>query len=168
MSEDAFRWAITIGVALSWLMTAAMAGAMFGMYRTTKRLEERVNPLVDKAGTILDKARSVTEEAEPKIREMIARATEITVSAREQMARVDALVTETAEKARAQIDHIDAVVDDTVARVQETTAAVQTTILKPVREVNGVVSGLRAAFSTLARGNRASVDHATQDEEMFI
>ena len=35
-------------------------------------------------------------------------------------------------------------------------------------EVNGVVSGLRAAFSTLARGNRASVDHATQDEEMFI
>ena len=168
MSEDAFRWAITIGVYLSWLMTAVMAGAMFGVYRTTKRLEERVNPLVDKAGTILDKSRSVIEEAEPKIREMIARGTEITVTAREQMARLDALVTETAEKARAQIDHIDAVVDDTVNRVQETTTAVQTTILKPVREVNGVVSGLRAAFSTLARGNRASVDHATQDEEMFI
>ena len=58
--------------------------------------------------------------------------------------------------------------DITVERVQETTAAVQHTILKPVREVNGVVSGVRAAISVLARGNRASVDHATQDEEMFI
>ena len=59
-------------------------------------------------------------------------------------------------------------VADTVEKVQETTAAVQHTILKPVREVNGVVSGVRAAISVLARGNRASVDHATHDEEMFI
>jgi hypothetical protein len=67
-----------------------------------------------------------------------------------------------------QIERIDIAVEDTMNRVQETTAAVQTTVLKPVRELNGVVSGLRAAISTLARGNRASVDHATQDEEMFI
>lgn len=168
MTEDAFRWVITAGVVLSWLMIAFMAGVMLAMYRAVKRLEERVNPLVDKAGPIIDRARALADDAEPKIREMIATASEITLSAKVQMARLDALVTETAEKARAQIDHIDAVVDDTVNRVQETTTAVQTTILKPVREVNGVVSGLRAAFSTLARRNRASVDHATQDEEMFI
>src|SRR5262245_14035865 len=168
MSEDAFRWTVAAGVVLSWLMIAVMAGVMLAMYRAIKRLEERVNPVVDKASAIVDKAQAITSDAEPTIREMVGRANEITVSAKDQMARLDALVTETAAKARAQIEHIDAVVDDTVSRVQETTIAVQTTILKPVREVNGVVSGLRAAFSTLARGNRASVDHATQDEEMFI
>jgi hypothetical protein len=99
---------------------------------------------------------------------MITRAAEITTSARDQVARLDALMTETTDCVRVQIERIDMVVGDAVNRVQDTTAAVQSTILKPVREVNGVVSGFRAAFSALARGNRASVDHATQDEEMFI
>ena len=88
--------------------------------------------------------------------------------ARDQVARLDALVTETAERALLQIERVDILVSDTVERVQETTMAVQSTILKPVREINGVVSGVRAALSALAHRNRASVDHATQDEEMFI
>jgi hypothetical protein len=35
--------------------------------------------------------------------------------------------------------------------------------------VNGIVSGVKAAFSTYIHGgNRNSPEHATQDEEMFI
>jgi hypothetical protein len=168
MSEDTFRWVITAGVGLAFLMTAIMAGAMIGVYRAAKRLEVRANPLFDKANTVVDKARVVMDESSPKIRDMIDRAQEMTLMARTQVQKLDELVTETTERARLQIDRIEVVVDDTVNRVQETTHAVQSTILRPVREVNGVVSGLRAAISTLAHRNRASVDHATQDEEMFI
>lgn len=168
MSEDVFRWVITAGVALSWLTIIVMAGAMFGVYRTSKRIEEKVNPLIDKAGPILDRARSVVDDAGPKIRDILDRVTEMTNAAREQVQRLEELVGETTDRARLQLDRIDAVVEDTMSKVQETTAAVQGTILKPVREVNGVVSGLRAAIAALARRNRASVDHATQDEEMFI
>jgi ABC-type transporter Mla subunit MlaD len=168
MSEDVFRWVITVGVGLSALMTAITTGAMFAMYRTSKRIEEKVSPLFDKAGPIMDRARTVVDEAGPKIQDMIDKASEMTTAARDQIQKLDILLSETTERARLQIDHIDAVVGDTVNRVQETAAAVQNTVLAPVREVNGVVSGLRAAISSFARGNRASVDHATQDEEMFI
>jgi ABC-type transporter Mla subunit MlaD len=168
MSEEVFRWVITVGVGLGALMTMVTTGAMFGIYRTSKRMEERVSPLVDKAGPILDRARTVVDEAGPKIQDMIDKASEMTTAARDQIQKLDTLLSETTERARLQIDHIDAVVGDTVNRVQETAAAVQNTVLGPVREVNGVVSGLRAAISSFARGNRASVDHATQDEEMFI
>jgi ABC-type transporter Mla subunit MlaD len=168
MSEDVFRWVVTAGVALSWLMTLMTAGAALAMYRTSKRLEQKVDPLIEKAGPILDKSRAIVDETGPKVRDIMEKATEMTATMREQVQRLDALVTETAERARLRIDHIDAVVNDTVNRVHETTVAVQTTVLRPVREVNGVVSGLRAAISTLGRRNRASVDHATADEEMFI
>jgi len=168
MTDEVFRWVITAGVALCWLMTMVTAGAMLAVYRTSKRVEERVNPLIDKAGPILDRSRSLVDEAGPKIRDILDKVTDMTASAREQVQRLEALVGETTDRARLQLDRIDLVVNDTLSRVQETTAAVQGTILKPVREVNGVVSGLRAAIATLARGNRASVDHATQDEEMFI
>lgn len=168
MSEDVFRWAVTAGVALCWLMTLVTAGAALAIYRTSKRMEQRVEPLLEKAGPILDKSRAIVDETGPKVRDIMDKATAMTATLKEQVARLDALVTETTERARLQIDHIDAVVNDTVNRVQETTMAVQHTVLRPVREVNGVVSGLRAAISTLGRRNRASVDHATADEEMFI
>ena len=168
MSEDVFRWVIAAGIALSSVMTLITAVVVLGVYRTSKRMEERVGPVLEKAGPILDTARSIVDDARPKIEDIIDKAAEMTVLARDQVARLDALVTETAERARLQIDRVDILVTDTVDRVQETTMAVQSTILKPVREINGLVSGVRAAISALAQRNRASVDHATQDEEMFI
>jgi ABC-type transporter Mla subunit MlaD len=168
MSDNVFRVIITIGFAASWVTTLAIAVAMLWIYRSSRRMEEKVGVLLDKASPVLDSARSLVDDARPKIQEVIARAAEITTSARDQMARLDALVTETSDCVRIQIERIDMVVGDAVTRVEETTAAVQGTILKPVREVNGLISGVRAALATLARGNRASVDHATQDEEMFI
>jgi len=168
MSDNVFRVIITIGVAASWVTTLVIAVAMLWIYRSSRRMEEKVGLLLDKASPVLDSARSLVDDARPKIQEIIVRAAEITTSARDQMARLDALVSETSDCVRVQIERIDMVVGDAVTRVEETTAAVQGTILKPVREVNGLISGVRAALSTLARGNRASVDHATQDEEMFI
>jgi ABC-type transporter Mla subunit MlaD len=168
MSDNVFRVIITIGVAASWVTTLVIAVAMLWIYRSSRRMEEKLALLLDKASPVLDSARSLVDDARPKIQEVIIRAAEITTSARDQMARLDALVTETSDCVRVQIERIDMVVGDAVTRVQETGAAVQGTILKPVREVNGLISGVRAALSTLARGNRASVDHATQDEEMFI
>jgi ABC-type transporter Mla subunit MlaD len=168
MSDDVFRVIVTIGVAASWVTTVVMAVAILWIYRSSKRMEEKLELLLQKASPVLESARSLVDDAKPKIQEIIVQAAEITASARDQMTRLDALVTETSDCVRVQIERIDVVVGDAVNRVQETTAAVQSTILKPVREVNGVISGVRAALSTLARGNRASVDHATQDEEMFI
>jgi ABC-type transporter Mla subunit MlaD len=168
MSDDVFRVIVTIGVAASWVTTVVMAVAILWIYRSSKRMEEKLELLLQKASPVLESARSRVDDAKPKIQEIIVQAAEITASARDQMTRLDALVTETSDCVRVQIERIDVVVGDAVNRVQETTAAVQSTILKPVREVNGVISGVRAALSTLARGNRASVDHATQDEEMFI
>ena len=41
-------------------------------------------------------------------------------------------------------------------------------VLKPVREVNALTQGVRAAIASLLKGGRPSVAQATADEEMFI
>jgi hypothetical protein len=41
-------------------------------------------------------------------------------------------------------------------------------VLKPLKEVQGVAAGVRAAFFFLLRGRRANPSSATVDEEMFI
>jgi hypothetical protein len=66
------------------------------------------------------------------------------------------------------MDRVELVLDDAMSRTQQTVAVVQRGILSPIREVNGMLAGLRTAIMTLARGSRPTVDHATADEEMFI
>lgn len=168
MSEDVFRIVITAGVTLACLSAIVQAFVIFNIYRTAKSVEGKVTALSERAEPILNSAKGTLEEVRPKIREMTDRALDVASIAKSQAEKIDKLLSETEDKARVQIERINEVVEEAVSRVHDTTAAVQATILRPVREVNGVVNGVRAAIGVLARGNRASVDHATQDEEMFI
>jgi hypothetical protein len=73
-----------------------------------------------------------------------------------------------ADRAKAQVARVDAAVDDTVDQVQNAGTNLKAAARKPIREAEGVIAGVRAAVTTIAQGRRTSVDHITQDEEMFI
>jgi hypothetical protein len=56
-----------------------------------------------------------------------------------------------------------------VVQVENVGGAVKGAVLKPVREANAIMAGVKAAVVTYAQGGRRpSVDNVTQDEEMFI
>jgi hypothetical protein len=59
------------------------------------------------------------------------------------------------------------VLDDAMSRAQETVAVVHSGIMIPLREIQGVTAGVRAAIHFLLRGRNSHVQ-ATADEEMFI
>jgi hypothetical protein len=104
----------------------------------------------------------------PKISEIAADAVEISKSAREQVNRVGELLTDFSVRAKAQVARIDGAVEQTVGNVQQAGESAIGAVLKPVREVNGVLAGIKTAISVYSKGTKQSVDHATQDEEMFI
>jgi hypothetical protein len=66
------------------------------------------------------------------------------------------------------MDRAEMVLDDTVSRVHESVSMVHQGINRPLREISGVATGLRAAIAYLVRGNRPTPAQVTQDEEMFI
>jgi hypothetical protein len=78
------------------------------------------------------------------------------------------LLQDAGARARARIEQIDRSVDNTVGQVEQIGENVKRAAMRPVREVNGIAAAISATVSTLVRGSRPSVDHATQDEEMFI
>jgi len=87
---------------------------------------------------------------------------------KQQLVKVDELLSDASTRARVQMERAEMVLDDTMTRVQETVSIVQRGVLRPVREVHGILSGFRTALAHLSRGGRPTVDHATSDEEMFI
>src|SRR4029079_15803968 len=103
-----------------------------------------------------------------RMAEVSADAVEISKSAKEQEHRLGELLKDFSDRARAQVARIDGAVEQSVGNVQHAGESVKDAVLKPVREVNGVLAGIKTAIAVYSHGRRQSVDHATQDEEMFI
>ena len=114
------------------------------------------------------RTRRFVDENTPKFSQMTTDMSAVMKSLHEQVNRLGEVVKEVSDRARAQVARIDGAVDQTVEQVQQASDVVKQAILGPVKQVDGIMHGIRAAISVVAHSRRESVDHATQDEEMFI
>ena len=124
---------------------------------------------VERATHVVASAGQILEEVRPRVIEISDDCAAVARSTREQVEHLGSLFHDVSDRARERIDQIDRSVDNTVGQVEQVGEAVKRAALRPVREVNGLAAGVSAALSALVHGTRrSSVDHATQDEEMFI
>jgi hypothetical protein len=183
MPEDVFRWVIAVAVFLACVASVVQAVILTGMYRAGreaqkagKEAQTKLAPLVDHFETFLGSFNNflitsgkLVEENRPRIADITAETLIVAKAAREHAERIGDLIDDTSMRARVRIAQIDQTVGNTVEQVEHASEAVKSAVLKPVKEVNGIVAGVKAALSTYAQGgNRNSPEHATQDEEMFI
>lgn len=168
MSNETFQWIVAIAVILACISFLVQAVAVLALLRIVKALQGRLMPFVDSARPVVETARRILEDNRPRIAELSTEAVYIAKSVRAQVERIGELVQDTSSRARQRIAQIDRTVDHTVEQVEHAGTSVKNAMLKPVREVNAILAGMRAAIAAYASGNRPSVDHATTDEEMFI
>lgn len=175
MPEETFRWVITGGVAIATLCIVAMAVVAMLLYRVVSKLQVRVNDITTRVEPIIETVRKVADENAPKfsavatnVVDISANARDIASVAKDQAHRFAELGRDVADRAKAQVARVDAVMDDTVDQVHHAGDNVKAAVMKPVREASAVFAGVKAAVSTLVDGRRPTIDHITQDEEMFI
>lgn len=196
MSEMALLYVMTAFVIISAIALCIQAGTLFGMYKTARLLQKSINPLIPKVEalipkvealipqvqavvpkvenliakttTVVEKTTSMVEHSNVQIQAFTATANEILGSAKRQMGVVEDFVGDAAQRGKVQMERAELILDDTFSRAHETIGVVHGGIMRPLREVNGIALGLRAALGALARGGRPTVDRATSDEEMFI
>jgi len=175
MSDDAFRWVIAAAVILSALCFLVMGIAAIVLMRVVAKLRAKVEETLGRAQPIIDTVRRVSDENAPKIsdiatsaKQIAANAKDVSGVAKEQAHRWAEVGRDLADRTKAQVARVDTAVDETVEQVQHVGSNVKEAVLKPVREANGIVSGIIAGVSAYVQGRRPSVDHVTQDEEMFI
>jgi hypothetical protein len=168
MTEDTFRWVITAGVSLAAISALVAAIVALTIASGLRKLLVRVQATIDRAEPILDTARRVLDDTAPKLAAATSDAAEVVRLSREQTERLSELVKDFSQRAKLQVARIDGTIDHSLEQIEIATEAVKGAVLKPVREFNGIFSGIKTAVTVYATGRRASVDHATQDEEMFI
>jgi len=176
MPDDVFRWVIAVGVILACLASVFQAILVAGLYRAGKEAQKagkdaqnKIGPLVGRFEAILSTTGKILDENRPRIADITAETLVIAKATRQQAERISELLNDANQRAKARIAQIDRTVDETVTQVEHASEAVKGVITRPVREANGIIAGIKAAATTFAQGGRRpSVEHATQDEEMFI
>src|SRR3954447_8649537 len=159
---------LTIFVGLATLAMLIQAGTLLGLFIVAKRIQEKVSVLTGPITGIIDTSKKTLQTVEGHIDRIGSSSNAILDATKQQLAKVDELLTDASTRAKVQMERAEMVLDDTMGRVQHTVSFVQSGVVRPVREVQGIVTGIRTAITHLGRGGRPTVDHATADEEMFI
>lgn len=161
-------WVIAAFVIVSALALCVQAGFLYGTYKSARAVEKKVVPLMPQVESLVETTRATVEQSRKQIVDITTKTNEILDSTKRQLVKIEEVVTDGTSRAKVQMERVEMVLDDTMSRAQETVAVFHNGIMRPLREINGIVVGIKTAFEFLARGNRRSVAQATSDEEMFI
>lgn len=140
---------------------------MFGMYKATVALTERVTLMLPKVEALMDTSRVAIEESRATIAEIRQKSNLILDSGHKQIKQLESILADAAERTTKQLAYAEAVVQDALGRVEDTVALVHKGVLKPIRSITGIAAGVGAAVQYLMR-RRPNPERATLDEEMFI
>ena len=159
---------LLVFVAVSAAALLIQACMLIGIFVVSKRTQAQVAEMLPEVRHVLGNAEVTLADTRKYVREIGPKVSTILDSAKVQMARIEEVVADASDRAKVQMDRAELVLDDAMDKAQDTVALLHRGILAPVREVSGVLAGLRAALGYLSRTKRPSVDHVTADEEMFI
>lgn len=167
MDQTYLLYIMTAFVVIAGLSLLAQAIVAIGLYSKVKATEQKVTELLPKVHKLVETSQTAVEQGKQQILDITAKTNEILESTKRQIVKVDDLLTDAAGRARIQLDRAEMVLDDTMTRAQETVSVVQNGIMRPLREIHGIASGVKTAVTYLVRGSRSG-SQATHDEEMFI
>jgi len=167
MDQQTLLTVMTVFVCISAIALLIQMGMLIGIYRATRGMQESVQRLLPKIEGLIETSRQTIEDGRKQILDISSKTKDILDTARQQLERVDSVIEDATARAHIQLERADMVLDDAMERAHHTVAVVHTSIMKPLREIQGVAAGLRTAIQFLMRG-RPNPTHATSDEEMFI
>jgi hypothetical protein len=168
MNQDLLLTIMTVFVAVSATALVIQMLLLYGIFKTTKSLQTQATSIMPQVKSILTKAETTLDESRKNIVDITTKANAMMDIGKAQLVKLDSVITDASSRAKVQLERAELVVDDTVSRVHESVTAVHNGILRPVREIQGVATGVKAAVEHFLRGRRPSVAQATQDDEMFI
>jgi hypothetical protein len=168
MDDHTLLILIAVFVGLSALAMLIQAATLLGLFLVARELKAKILPLLSPVSNILDTSKRTLANVEGHIDRIGNQSGAILDVTKQQLAKVDELLSDASTRAKVQMERAEMVMDDAMSRVTQTVSTVQSGVIRPVREIQGVVAGIRTTFAHLGKSGRATVDHATSDEEMFI
>jgi len=177
MNHETIELACIALGALALLIQSIVLLAIFvGMGKATKKIQEEIDdirstvmPVVKDTRELVDTAREFFVRVSPNVESTVNDAAELTRSLRAQATDAQATVEEALERVRKQAGRIDTIVTGTLDAVDRATVFVTETISKPVRQISGMLAGIKAVVESLSGSSSKFREPSVHDDkDMFV
>ncbi len=139
----------TIAVVVSVVIQAGVFLGFLLMARgAASKAEKLADDLSARALPILLQTRYILEDLSPKLKVISANLVDVSNTLKDQTRHVNTTVGEVVDKTRQQAERVDEMVSAILDGVTHAGATIQAGVAKPVRQVNGVLQGLRVAIES--------------------
>jgi hypothetical protein len=146
-----FTAATSVGVLIQAFVLLAM---FFAVKKATTEVHELADQLKQHLVPTLSTARNLVEDISPKVKVATSNLVEASSILRSQAEHINKTVSEVTDLAQAQISRIDEMATAILDGITQATAAVQHGIASPLKQVTGVLHGLRAGLDVLRKKDR--------------
>lgn len=168
MDQQNLILVLTIFVGLACFAMVVQAVMLIALFLTARQIKAKIFELAAPVTDVLGVSKRTLTKLDGYVDKVGAATGSILETTKGQVDRISGLLDDASLRAKVQMERAELVLDDTMTRVQTTASYIQSGVLRPVREVHGIFAGVRTALMHLSKPGRATVDHATADEEMFI
>jgi len=165
---------LIVFIVVTALAVVIQAGVLVSLYisvkKTSSRVESIAGDLQQRAAPALDAATAILNNSRGNLQTLTENLAATSTSLRNQVERAETTMGDIIDRTRLQVIRADEMVSRTLDRVEETSEFVQHTVISPVKQLAGLVSGLTVgldAFFRRRKGPQRSQPQ-TEDEELFI
>jgi uncharacterized protein YoxC len=138
---------------------------------TVNRVEQKLEPLLDKMTAIGDQGKSIAVQFNEISGHLSTASRHFSESAglvKQEVAELRTLVGKTAIVAKDKVELVSDTIDRTHLQVITTTDFINTKIVEPAREIAAVMAGLRRGLEVLFAPSPKRIDSVYGEEELFI
>jgi methyl-accepting chemotaxis protein len=164
LTQRDIHWAMIFLAIIALALVAQAVGVLISAAYGAKLLQ-RVNAIAciveTKTGPIMDRTASILQDLEPKVKSVGESAEHVSSTVRAKVDELSVTLTELNAtmrdingRTRVQVQRADNIVSDALHATEEVSQTVQHGIKVPVRQVAGVVAGVKAAMETLVARSR--------------
>jgi hypothetical protein len=153
--------------AVSILMQAGFTVAMFvGARKTQKKIVALADDVRLHALPVIMSSREVVQDISPKLKTITENLMATSATVRSKADRVGGLVENVTGRAEAQASRVDGMVKGTLDHVNLAVHAIERGIAAPVRQVSGLINGLRAGVDVIRK--KTPGNHGDPEDDLFV
>jgi hypothetical protein len=168
--DNSTQTLLTIFVGIAALSILMQAGFTIGTFVAVRKAQKKIVGLADDvrlhALPAIISSRDLIQDLTPKIRTMADNISAVSTTLRSKTDEVGGLVGDVTGRAQAQAMRVDGMVKGTLDQLNVAVHAIEHGVSVPLRQVNGILNGLRAGVEVLRK--KSPSDVLEQEDDLFV
>jgi hypothetical protein len=161
---------LVVFIAIAAVSILAQACFTVGMFIAARKAQKKIMGLADDvrlhALPAIIASRDVIQDITPKLRVITENLTVISNTVRAKTEKVGGLVGDVTDRAQVQAVRVDGMVKGTLDHLTSAIQAIEHGVAVPVRQVNGILNGLRAGVDVMRKKDVSN--HQEPEDDLFV